>query len=488
MVVFFAMKTMETKPFPLVGREEEMRTLGEAFQSGRPEFIAVYGRRRVGKTFLVRNAFGGRFAFQHAGLSQGGKDDQLEAFAESMHRSFGIPTPTFRTWISAFGALTDELQTRPGRKVVFIDELPWMDTPNARFMPALEHFWNGWASGRDDIVFVVCGSASSWIVRKVIDNYGGLHNRLTHRIRLAPFTLGECRKFAQTKGLAMTDRQIVELYMAFGGVPFYWDLARRGESPAQAVDRLCFSENGELHGEFGRLYASLFRRPEPYVMAVRALARRNAGLSRDELRCAVGAPDNGAFTEILANLEACGFVRKYRFPGKVERDALWQLVDPFTLFHLRFLENGSRNGRGSWLSGAQTHARSAWGGLAFEEVCLSHVPQIKAALGISGVEASVYAARVPPGPDGEPGAQIDLAIDRADGIVNLCEMKYSEQPFAVSESYRRTILDKVAAWHRAFGARKAVHVTFVTAAGVRPGGGADVVQSEVRLGDLFRDA
>ena len=273
--------------------------------------------------------------------------------------------------------------------------------------------------------------------------------------------------------------------MAFGGVPFYWDLVRKGESPEQSIDRLCFSESGELRGEFGRLYASLFRRPEPYVMAVKALARRNAGLTREELLSSVKACDNGAFSTVLSDLEACGFVRKYRFPGKTERDALWQLVDPFTLFHLRFLEDSSRRGRGNWLAGAQSHARSTWSGLAFEELCLSHVPQIKAALGISGVSTSVYAARIPSGPDGEPGAQIDLAIDRADGIVNLCEMKYSEKPFAVSESYRQSILDKVEAWRRTFGTKKAVHVTFVASAGVKPGGGADVIQTIIGLDALF---
>ena len=248
-------------------------------------------------------------------------------------------------------------------------------------MPALEHFWNGWASGRDDVVLVVCGSAASWIVRKIVDNYGGLHDRLTHLVRLVPFTLGECRRFAAAKGLRLSDRQLADLYLAFGGIPFYWSLVRRGESPAQAVDRLCFGETGGLHREFGRLYASLFRRPEPYVAT-----------------------------------------------------------------------------------------------------------QIKRALGIAGVSTAVHAARIPPGPDGEPGAQIDLVLDRADGIANLCEMKYASDLFAVSSKYRSELLAKVSAYQRAFGVRKTVHVTLVTAAGLRPNENADVVQSEVRLADLFADA
>ena len=482
------MKTMVKLAEPLVGRDEELRTLEEAFRSGRPELVAVYGRRRVGKTFLVRKAFGDRFAFQHAGLSEGGMKDQLEAFADSMRRAFGTKGPPPATWIAAFGSLAVALSRRRGRKVVFLDELPWMDTPNARFMPALEHFWNGWASGRDDVVLVVCGSAASWIVRKIVDNYGGLHDRLTHLVRLVPFTLGECRRFAAAKGLRLSDRQLADLYLAFGGIPFYWSLVRRGESPAQAVDRLCFGETGGLHGEFGRLYASLFRRPEPYVATVEAMARRSAGMTREELLAAVGQEDNGAFSRILEDLESCGFVRRYRFPGKKERDSLWQLLDPFTLFHIRFLADDSRVGRGNWLAGASSHARTTWSGLAFERLCLQHVPQIKRALGIAGVSTAVHAARIPPGPDGEPGAQIDLVLDRADGIANLCEMKYSSDLFAVSSKYRSELLAKVSAYQRAFGVRKTVHVTLVTAAGLRPNENADVVQSEVRLADLFADS
>ncbi len=478
-------KTMVKLDEPLIGREEELRTLEEAFRSGQPEFIAIYGRRRVGKTFLVRKAFGNRIAFQHAGLSEGGMKDQLEAFADSMRRSFGTPEPAPASWIAAFGSLADALSRHRGRKVVFLDELPWMDTPNARFMSALEHFWNGWASGRDDIVLVVCGSAASWIVRKIVDNYGGLHDRLTHLVRLVPFTLGECRRFALSKGLRLVDRQLADLYMAFGGIPFYWNLVRRGESPAQAVDRLCFGETGELHGEFGRLYASLFRRPEPYVAVVETMARRSAGMTREELLSATGQEDNGAFSRILEDLESCGFVRRYRFPGKKERDSLWQLLDPFTLFHLRFLADDSRQGHGNWLAGAASHARATWSGLAFEQLCLQHVFQIKRALGIAGVLTAVHAARIPPGPDGEPGAQIDLVLDRADGIANLCEMKYSSDLFSVSSRYRSELLSKVSAYQRAFGMRKAVHVTLVTAAGIRPNENTDAIQSEVSLGDLF---
>lgn len=470
----------------LVGREEESRTLTDALRSGRPEFIAVFGRRRVGKTFLVRKVLGDHFAFEHTGLANAERDGQLSAFAKSLSRSFGKTFVLRSNWLDAFDDLRTALARKRGRKVIFLDEMPWMDTPRSGFLSALEYFWNNWASGRDDIMLVVCGSATSWIVRKIIDNYGGLHNRLTHRVRLQPFTLGESRAFVNANGLLLTNRQIADLYLVFGGVPFYWSLIRKGESPVQTIDRLCFAEGGELADEFERLYAALFRHPGMPVAIVRALGARMAGLTRRELLDATGLDNCGLFTKTLEDLEHCGFIRRYRFPGKVERDALWQLVDPFTLFHLRFLADPAKRASGNWLADATSPGRAAWSGLAFEQLCLAHVAQIKLALGISGVAASVFAARIPPGGDGEPGAQIDLAIDRADGIVNLCEMKYAAKPFAITEKYRLEILDKVDAWQRAFGARKAVHVTFVTAEGIRFGAGADIVQAEVRLDDLFK--
>ena len=469
----------------LVGRHDEIRTLSEAMTSGRPEFVAVYGRRRIGKTFLVRKVLGKCLTFAHAGLANVDMQGQLAAFAESLSQSFGKHFPVPTSWLEAFSFLRTALGRKRGRKVLFLDELPWMDTPRSNFLAALEYFWNGWASGEDGIMLVVCGSATSWIVRNIIDNYGGLHNRLTHRIRLLPFTLGECRELAQMAKLELTTRQLADVYMAFGGVPFYWSLLRKGESPTQAIDRLCFSENGELAGEFGRLYASLFRHPEKHIAIIRALGSKKSGMTREGLLKTTGIGNGGVFTKALVDLESCGFVRKFQFPGKVERDALWQLVDPFTLFHLRFLEDSSHLGRGNWLAGTSTPIHATWSGLAFEMLCLCHVTQIKAVLGISGVETSVYAARIPPGADGEPGAQIDLAIDRADGIVNLCEMKYSNKPFVISEQYRLSVLDKVDAWRRTFGNKKAIHVTFVTAEGLKPNNNSDIVQSEVRLANLF---
>ena len=470
----------------LVGRNLEKKQLEEAFRSGRPEFIAVYGRRRVGKTHLVQSAFEGAFAFEHTGLARVGKAFQLAEFGRALRRRFGDASGAPDDWYDAFDRLATGLESLPqGRKVVFLDELPWMDTPKSHFVSALEHFWNGWAAKRGDIVLVVCGSATSWIADKMINDYGGLHDRLTRRIRLAPFTLRECEEMATAKGLVLSRYQILELYMALGGVPFYWDYLERGESPAQALDRLFFADEAPMAGEFDRLYASLFRNPEAHLAIVRALGTKKSGLTREQLLLATGRPDNGRFTKALEDLRNCGFVRRYGFPGRVERDSVWQLVDNYTLFHFQFEPANRKGSPRFWSNSLGSPLHAAWSDMAFERTCLLHVEQIKRALGISGIDVGAYALRVPPDGDGNPGAQIDLLLDRADNVVNVCEMKFAGEPFVIDADCERSIRNKISACRRFFGGRKSIHATLATTFGVREGRHSGIVQSEVSLEDLF---
>ena len=470
----------------LVGRTTERKQLEAAMRSERSEFIAVYGRRRIGKTHLVLSAFEGAFAFEHAGLARANRTLQLAEFGRALRRRFGDDAGAPPDWYDAFDRLATGLEKLPdGRKVVFLDELPWMDTPKSHFVSALEHFWNGWAVARRDVVLVVCGSATSWIVDKMINDYGGLHNRLTRRIRLAPFTLRESEEMAAAKGLALSRRQILELYMALGGVPFYWDLPEKGESAAQAMDRIFFSPDAPLGGEFDRLYASLFRHPEAHLAAVRALGTKKSGMTRDELLAATGRPDNGRFSKTLDELEACGFVRRYGLPGRKEREAVWQLVDNYTLFHFQFEAANRKGNPRFWTDSLESSTHRAWSGIAFERVCLEHTEQIRRALGIGGVDTGAYALRAPAAAAGRPGAQIDLVLDRADGVVNLCEMKFAKEEIELGADDERALRAKIDACRRVFGPRRSIHVTMVTTYGVRPGKHADVVHSQVTADDLF---
>ena len=467
----------------IIGRVEEIERLRQAQLSKVSEFYAVYGRRRVGKTFLIKEAFNYTFAFHHAGKSKGTKLEQIDAFVKSMcQQGFKIER-TPRTWADAFYALENGLAQLPeGKKVVFLDELPWMDTPKSDFLSSLEHFWNSWATMRRDILLVVCGSATSWIVRKILKNKGGLHNRLSGRILLKPFTLNECERFAVAKGLAMTRMQILEAYMIMGGIPFYWDQLDRRKSLDQNIDALFFEESGELCGEFEELYASLFRNPEGHLAVVTALAKRKSGMTRGELLSATGITNNGAFSKVLEELVECGFLRIYRMPGKKSYDAIYQLIDNYTLFHFDFL-TGSENTGDGWSALRGRPVRNAWCGCAFERVCLQHLTQLKSALGIAGVRTQAYAWRS--SRERADGAQVDLLIDRSDDVINLCEMKFSGATYEIDKEESLKIANRRERFAAETGTRKAIFVTMVTTCGIAHNAYWNDIQSEVTLDDLF---
>ena len=474
----------------LIGRNDERRELLDALDRDESQFIVVYGRRRIGKTFLIREVYRDRFVFCHTGLANAETVGQLEAFRQSVSDWLDPECPSFKDWHDAFFGLVQRLPPEGKEKVVvFLDEMPWMDRPKSNFVSALEHVWNQWLSARRDIVLVVCGSAASWIVRKVFQDHGGLYGRVTRRIRLDPFTLGECELYAESEGLALSRPQLLEFYMVFGGVPFYWSLVRCGESAAQAIDRLCFSPRGELGMEFARLFASLFRRPEPYVAIVTALAERKSGLTRDEIAKATGLAGDGELTKVLEDLEWCGFARRYWRPDRRRRGSVWQLLDSFTLFHFGFIANGTAGSDPRfWESGAGTGARNAWRGFAFERVCLLHIEQIKRTLGISGVSVRAWSWRRPPDADGNPGAQVDLVLDRNDGIVDLCEMKYTDEPLVLGKADDEKFRVRASLFRLDTKTRKAIHTVVVSASGLVRNAYANGVQAAITLDDLFRDA
>ena len=409
----------------MIGRQKERKDLLAARDSEYSEFVAVYGRRRVGKTFLIRETFDYRFTFQHSGVKLGGATIQLARFRRSLQTQGYAECPELKDWFAAFDALRILIGRSPeGKKVVFLDEMPWLGRKNPDFVTALEDFWNGWASARKDILFIVCGSATSWILSKIVHNRDGLHNRVTYRIPLKPFTLRECELYAESRGLELTRAQIAEYYMIFGGIPYYWKYLDRSLSPAQNIDDMFFAGSDKLENEFQELYASLFKKKEAYMRIVTALATRKAGMCRDELSRAAKVSNSGTLTKYLAELEQCGFIMKYVVPSAKVKGAVYQLMDNFTLFHFRFIANNPTHDRHFWSSSVDAPFHRVWEGLAFERLCLWHREQIKRALQIGGVLTNMYAWRHAPTSADDPGAQIDLLIDRNDGIINLCEMKF----------------------------------------------------------------
>ena len=468
----------------MIGRTKEIEELNRLYESDESEFVAVYGRRRVGKTYLVRETFSDRFAFHHTGLPNATKHQQLVHFKESLVAA-GARVKTPRNWFEAFHALREVVaRSAFRRKVVFIDELPWMDTAKSDFLMALETFWNEWASARKDIVLIVCGSAAAWMVKNLFRNRGGLHNRVTARICLQPFTLGECEMFATDRGLGMSRADIAECYMALGGIPYYWRYLARGMSLAQNLDRLCFAVDAPLKGEFDELYSSLFRDAISYKKVVAALAKKKIGMTRLELIEALDISTTGRLSEILKTLEASGFIRSYRSYGAKKKNAIYQLTDPFTLFHFRFLETPSTDEH-FWSSTLSSPAQAAWRGLAFERLCLLHLPQVRRALGVGSIHVEAYGWSFKGDETYPDGVQIDLVLERADNVINICEMKYSANVYAIDKAYDSALGRKIATFAGVTGTRKAIHLTLVTANGLLRNQYSGRVQSEVVLADLF---
>ena len=469
----------------IIGRKEEQQILHSAAQSENSEFVAVYGRRRVGKTYLIRETFGYKFTFQHTGLAKGNTKEQLFSFAISLRDAGYDDCPIPKSWLEAFSLLSTYLKNSTDeKKIVFLDELPWMDTPRSNFISAFEHFWNGWASARKDIVLIICGSATSWIINKVINDHGGLHNRVTKQIALQPFTLKECEMFAQSKGLEMSRYQLAECYMVFGGIPYYWSLLEKGLSLAQNIDKIIFAKNGKLSNEFNQLYASLFKSPEQYIDIVTALGKKKVGMTREEIIAATDKYSNGALSKVLDELEYCGFIRKYNGFDKKSKQAIYQLIDNYTLFYFKFIQQNENNDEHFWSASIDSAMHRAWSGLAFERLCMAHTQQIKAALGIAGVLSNVYSWRKE-ADEMSDGAQIDLLIDRKDQVINLCEMKYSLSEYAIDAEYEQKLRNKKSAFINATNTRKAVHLTMVTTFGIKANAHSGIVQNEITLEDLF---
>jgi len=468
----------------LVGREGEIAILKEKWGSEKSEFVALYGRRRVGKTFLVRNVFDEKFTFRLTGMAQVSLKKQLANFNDALQEQY--PQPHLRkaeSWREAFAQIAQIAQkSKQKKKVIFIDELPWFDTTHSDFIPALEHFWNSWASARKDILLIVCGSAASWMINKLINNRGGLHNRVTQKMRIEPFSLRECRDLLQSKKINLDTYQLLQLYMVLGGIPFYWDSVSKGNSASQNIDHLCFSKNGLLSGEFDNLFKSLFAKAERHEAVVAALAKKSKGLTRDEISRESKLANGGGLTRLLNELEESGFIRRYTPFGKIAKNSLYQLSDFFSLFHIKWLENQKTFGKNYWLKSIESPKYRAWSGYAFEQVCLFHAEQIKKALGISGIGTEESAWR---SVKAEDGAQIDLVIDRKDGVINLCEMKFSAESFVIDKKYDAVLRNKIGAFREETRTKKTLFLCVVSTYGLKENSYSGNVQNNLAMDVLF---
>jgi len=480
----------------ITGRIDETGILAKALYSTNPEFIAVYGRRRVGKTFLIREFFEDEICFELVGVHQASLTEQLKNFAQSLKSAIGmgILPQTPGSWFEAFSFLQQFLESlnqkqKTGKWVVFFDELPWLNTPKSNFVAALEHFWNSYGSKQSNLILVVCGSAASWMIQKIVNSKGGLHNRLTRQIRLLPFTLPETENFLKSRGVILTRFQIISLYMAMGGVPFYLMQTEPGLSSAQIIDKVCFSRGGLLRNEFDKLFASLFDQSDQHIRIADVLRKNRSGMNRNLILSSAKIPSGGTASQILEELEESGFIASWIPFGKKSNDAIYRITDEFTLFYFDWIKPlGKRDpGEGYWLSMQNDPRRRAWAGYAFEGICMKHVQKIKNALGIGMVE-TFHGPWYYPAPKGSSGsgAQIDLLIDRKDASINLCEMKFSESEFTIDADYAKKLRQKMDVLKNVTKTKKNIFITMITTFGITNNSHSnDVVSNSLTIDCLF---
>jgi uncharacterized protein len=475
----------------IIGRKEEIQLLRQALQSKKAELIAVYGRRRVGKTYLIHSYFSNEMAFELTGMYGGSLKSQLLQFSRALQKATGSaltlhPPPN---WVDAFHALEQYLGIRNSKKkcVVFLDEFPWLDGRKSGFLSAFEHFWNSWASRQSNIVVVICGSAASWMIRNIVNNKGGLHNRITQKLRLLPFTLAETALYLKSQHSNLDKYQVLQLYMAFGGIPHYLNNVEKGKSAAQVINKTCFTKDGLLTGEFTNLYGSLFELADNHIKTVKALAANGRGLTRQEIIDTCKLSSGGRTTLMLEELEESGFIKSFLPYDKASKDAIYRLIDEFSIFYLKFMDRRQTSGSDAWLKHSTGASYKSWSGMAFEAVCLKHIAQLKKALGIEGVDTTESAWRFMPGKgQQDKGVQIDLLIDRKDQTINICEMKFYSDKYTIDKSYAADLQQKRRVFAEKTRTKKSLFITMITSYGVTENAySSQLVQQSITMEALF---
>ncbi len=466
----------------IIGRNIEKKILLDSLSSTQSEMIAVYGRRRVGKTFLIESVFEDKICFSISGIHKGSLKDQLNEFSKVLFPK-KKERQVINSWFDAFDLLETYIETIKGKqkKVIFIDELPWLDTPKSKFIAAFEHFWNKWATKRTDIILVVCGSAASWMIKKILNSKGGLHNRVTVRIRLLPFNLNETEQYLNTKNIRLNRYDLCQLYMSFGGIPFYLKQIRRGESVIQNIERICFTKDGLLYSEFDNLYSALFNNATKHIAIINALANSPQGLNRNTLIKNSKLETGGGVTDVLNELLESGFITEIPAQNTVAKNNIYRLTDEYSLFYLKFIQKNKFAGQGAWASVSKTPSYIAWCGYAFENICFKHTNAIKKALGISAVYTNIYSWH-------NSKAQIDMLLDREDRCINICEIKYYKSEFEITKSYDAKLRAKLDAYQTATNTNKNLFLTFITSKGLKENMyKTSLVENTLTLNDLFND-
>ena len=470
----------------IIGREKEIKKLDKVLLEAESQLIIVSGRRRVGKTFLINEYFDNSFAFKFTGSESQKNKEQLRNFSMELNmvafKKYDVP----KDWTEAFFFLREYLdeQDEGEKQVVFFDEMPWMDKKQSGFLPAFEWFWNSWGASRKNLVFIVCGSVTSWIVENFDENKGGLFNRQTARLYIEPFDLRHTEMYLASRGISWSRYDIVQVYMIMGGIPFYLRLIDPELTLNENIDNMFFKKRAELFNEFNHLYNTLFSNSEAYIKIVSAISEKRCGLIRDEIVRRTGLPANGVLSRMLSDLEKSGFIRINREYGNKKKNNRYQLSDYYSLFYFKFIRDNYGKDEHFFSNMNDNSVRRAWAGLTFEQVCKDHMSQIKNSLGIAGVlsaESTFYRS----GSDDTKGVQVDLVIDRGDNVVNLCEIKFSTHEYEINKEYDMSLKRKVDVFRESTGCNKTIIVTMITTYGIKKNKYSNYIGREIIMDELF---
>lgn len=493
-------KTMMDK---IIARKEEKNQLNRLFNSKRSEFVAVYGRRRVGKTFLIRTFFSQKncIFFHITGIKEGKIHDQLYEFTRILETTFYGPQVSLKepaNWTLAFELLTKTIQQQSFRKriVIFFDELPWLASQKSGFLTALDYYWNRFWVNMPRLKLIVCGSAASWMIENIIHHKGGLHNRATYRLYLAPFSLRETKSYLKSLGFSYTDRQISDIYMVMGGIPFYLNFLNKNLSVPQNIDYLCFNKNGLLLNEFNILYTSLFHQSEAHQEIIRIMGEKRQGIERTALlKLAKLSTEGGTFNKRLKELEASGFIIHYTPYGHKKRYSCLQLVDEYSVFYMAWIEPALNSilridhPNGYWIEQSQSPSWKSWAGYAFEALCFKHLEQIRQTLGINASATIGNWKYIPRKGSDEEGAQIDLLFDRNDNVITLCEMKYTSSAYKLTKSEAHALLRKIEIFKKHTRTQKQVNIALIVFEDIQETiYSQDILCGTVSLKNLMKEA
>ena len=472
----------------IIGREREIKRLDKVMEETESQLVIVYGRRRVGKTFLINEYFDNRYDFKFTGSFNQSKREQLKNFILELNRYTRETHDIPKDWTEAFMLLRNYLETEHTgiKQVVFFDEMPWMDNQKSGFLPAFEWFWNSWGSAKKNLVFIVCGSSTSWLIDKLDRNKGGLFNRSTCRLYLEPFNLYDTEKYLISRDIYWSRYDIAECYMIMGGIPYYLRFLDRELSLNENIDTMFFRKRAELWDEFDQLYQTLFSNGEQYIKIVEVLSKKRNGLTWAEIADTTKISKNGTLTKMLSNLADSGFIRMNDAFGHKKRERTYQLSDYFTMFYFRFMRDNSGKDEHLWSHTNDNPARQVWEGLTFEQVCKDHIGQIKKRLGISGVMTKI-SSWYKQGNSEEPGAQIDLVIDRRDRTINLCEIKFSTRLYEIDKEYDLALKNKTMVFRNETGTNKTLQITMITTNGIKKNKYSNYIGKTIVLDDLFEN-